>query len=182
MAYDMGCEVVILGRDIEKMRRFATQFNHPIRVEKNTPDRLKKELIDTDLVIGAILISTYDTPPMITEDHLNIMKKGSMIIDVTCGYGKGYLPTFDTFTDENNPTFLKQGIIHCKIDNLPSFVPETSSIAYSQNATPYLINLGNSIYYKNSIDTTSENGLIIKDGVVIHPEIKRHIKFAKGNG
>lgn len=177
MAFDMGCDVVVLGRDNEKMRRFSSQFNQPIRVEKNTPEILNKELKDADLVIGTILISTFDTPPMITENHLKLMKRGAMIVDVTCGYGKGYLSTFDNFTSAENPTFIKEGILHCKIDVLPSFVPKTSSIAYSKNAISYLVNLGNSFFDKNIIDMTSQNGKVISNGMVTHDEIKRHIEF-----
>jgi len=182
LAHDLGCEVVVLGRDIEKMRRFESNFNQPIRTELNTSEKLSEELKDTDLVIGTILISTYDTEPMITEEHLKKMKKGSMIIDVTCGYGKGYLPTFDYFTNENSPTFIKQGIVHCKIDRLPAFVPKTSSIAFSKNATPYLINLGNAIYNRKLVDSTSQNGLIIQGGEVIHNEIKKHVDLIKYYG
>ncbi|MEQ9246637.1 MAG: NAD(P)-dependent oxidoreductase, partial [Nitratireductor sp.] len=94
LANDMGCSVTCLGTDPERLRKFEGTMPHTVRCLINTPDVLRHELSQADLVIGAIQISTYDTPPMIDRGMLKLMKPGAVIVDVTCGYGPGYLPTF----------------------------------------------------------------------------------------
>ena len=57
----------------------------------SAPTERAAALATADLVIGAILISTYDTPPMIARGDLGGMQPGAVIVDATCGYGPGYL-------------------------------------------------------------------------------------------
>jgi alanine dehydrogenase len=41
------------------------------------------------------------------------MKKGAVIVDITCGYGTGYLPTGDQFTSFDHPVIERHGVLHC---------------------------------------------------------------------
>lgn len=56
---------------------------------------MREKIKEIDILFGAILISTFDTKPVVTEQMIESMKKGSIIIDVTCGYGAGYMPFFE---------------------------------------------------------------------------------------
>jgi alanine dehydrogenase len=60
-------------------------------------------LATADLVTGAILVSTYDTPAMITAADLALMRAGAVIVDATCGYGPGYLPTAGPVQSPGSP-------------------------------------------------------------------------------
>lgn len=174
-AVSLGAEVVVLGRNRAKMRAFQAGFTGQVRCELNTPETLERELSAADLVIGSIQISTFDTPPMIDEQMLTIMKPGSMIVDVTCGYGAGYLPTFDRQTSFDNPVYERNGVLHCKIDRLPAATPLTTSEAVSALVTPYLVAFGNAVVGDGPADPTSEAGLVVRSGEIIHPEVMRHM-------
>ena len=171
----MGADVVVLGTHPERLRRFQSTVPSSVKCYLTSLEVLERELPDADLVIGAILISTYDTPSLIGEDLVRQMKKGSVIIDITCGYGSGYLPTFPHFTTFENPMIDRFGVLHCKIDILPSAVPKTASQAISHIIVPYLIALGNSIFNPSVTDPISAAGKIIEDGRIIHPEVQRHM-------
>ncbi|WEX74776.1 hypothetical protein PYH37_000048 [Sinorhizobium numidicum] len=133
-ALALGADVTVLGTSAERLRLFEGTLDRPVRALVNTPENLRQELKEADLVVGAILDSTVDTPAMIDRSMLSCMRKGSVIIDVTCGYGAGYLPTFHSFTSHENPSYEVDGVIHIKIDRLPSTVPVTASAATGQSA------------------------------------------------
>jgi len=50
-----------------------------------------------DVIIGALRISTFDTPPIVTAGIVRRMRPGSVIVDVTAGLHpdvrRGYLAT-----------------------------------------------------------------------------------------
>lgn len=96
-------------------------------------------------MFGAILISTFDTKPVVTEQMIESMKKGSIIIDVTCGYGAGYMP----FLSKNR--FTKSVLFEgwqdfVKIDNLPCAYHYTTTQAYSNYVAPYIEKLCDYIF------------------------------------
>lgn len=176
MASSLGADVVVLGTNREKLRSFQATMPSNVKCLLNTPDILEKEIIEADVVIGAILISTYDTEPMVDEKLIKKMKKGSIIVDVTSGYGPGYLSTFDKNTNFENPVFEKFGVLHCKIDILPAAYVSTTVSAMSKHLSYYLYEMANSIIL-DKIDVTSNNGLIVDGGKIIHPEVKRHMEY-----
>lgn len=172
-AVALGAEVVVLGTNRERLRRF--QGSLPMATcLLNSREVLARELPTVDLVVGAILISTYDTEPMLDESLVRTMQPGSMIVDVTVGYGAGYLPTFDRRTTHEDPVYVRHGVLHCKIDPLPASVPVSASQAVGDLTTPYLIDLGRAVYGER-FDPTSWAGRIVADGQVVHPELERHI-------
>jgi len=174
MAHALGADVVVLGANRERLRRFQATMPSLVECYLNTPEILAREVPRSDLVIGAILVSSYDTEPMIEEGLVRQMRPGSVIVDVTCGYGSGYLPTFDRETTHLEPVYERFGVLHCKIDALPSSVPVTVARATSLVRAPYLIALGRAIFEGVS-DPVSEAGKITEDGRVVHPEVKRHM-------
>ncbi len=176
LALAMGAEVVVLGRVKEGLERFACTVGGSIRTAVCSREVLKRELQDSDLLIGAILISTYNTEPIVDDDLVKMMPKGSVIVDVTCGYGSGYMPSFDRLTDFEQPVYEKYGVLHCKIDRLPAAVPTTTTEAYATNAYSYLFGLAKAIY-EGVADPVSTAGKIISQGQITHPVIQEHMSF-----
>jgi alanine dehydrogenase len=172
----MGADVVVFGRLQEGLDRFARSVEGNIRTAVCSRSVLQGELKDCDLLIGAILISTYDTKPIVDDDLVQMMPKGSMIIDVTCGYGPGYMPSFSHPTDFEQPIYEKHGVLHCKIDRLPAAVPVTTTEAYAANALPYLLRLAKAVYGSEP-DPISTAGKIVDQGRITHPVIQEHINF-----
>ena len=89
----LGARVTVLARCESSRAAYSGRAPGGVRVLVNTRETLLDCLAGADLVIGAILVSTYDTPAMITEAELKLMRPGAVIVDATCGYGPGYLPT-----------------------------------------------------------------------------------------
>lgn len=167
LAAAMGAEVVVFGRRREGLHQFAASMPANVRCVMNSPERLRAEVEDADLVIGTILISNHETPAMIDADLVDAMRPGSMIVDVTCGYGPGYLPTADALSYHKDPVYIRYGVLHCKIDAFPSSVPVSAAAATSANIAPYLVELGDTIHA--GAELTPDHGLIVKDYRIVHP-------------
>jgi alanine dehydrogenase len=165
----MGCKVTVLGTNQTQLRKFEATVPQMVTCKINSPEVLREELKDSDLVIGAILIATDEMPAMIDSDHLKLMRKGSMIMDITCGSGngKGWMPTFTHTGTHETPIYLVDGILHCKIDRIPSKVPVTASEAKSENVVSYLVSLGNSIFGGPN-DELAETGKLTKNGRLLN--------------
>lgn len=176
---NLGCDVLVLGTNQEKLRRFQSVVGNRIKTAIYTPQLLEAVLPEADAVFGAILISTYTTPPIVTEAMVKSMKPGSILVDVTSGYGPGYMETFTQESSLVEPVFTRFGVLHCKIDNLPSAVPTSTARAYSRVAAPYLLNMVNAIYSGNT-EPISQRGMIVSRGKITHPVIQEHFEYYKG--
>jgi alanine dehydrogenase len=172
-AHALGADVTVLSRTDEGRHRYLTRAPAGVRALVNNPETLRAELADADLVIGAILISTYDTPPMIEEDDLDLMKPGAVIVDATCGYGPGYLPTAGPVQPAEAPPRRVRGVLHVKVDVLPSLVPTTASRAYAAAATPYLRRLAR-VALSGAEDAAIDTALIAAHGEIVHPVVSEH--------
>lgn len=174
LAAAMGADVVVFGSRWPSLRRFMSRAPANMRCLLNEPMTFEEEIIQADVVVGAILISTHDTPTMLGEDLVKRMKPGSVIVDVTCGYGRGYMPSFTHLSNYDQPFYVRHGVLHCKIDAMPASVPLTAAEATSANIWRYLMGLAKSVIH-DVPDTASRRGCVVADGAVIHPEVLRHI-------
>ncbi|MDG4795142.1 NAD(P)-dependent oxidoreductase [Micromonospora sp. WMMD1082] len=172
----LGTEVTVLTRTEKSRQDYLPSATAGVRVLVNTRATLLACLRTADLVIGAVLISTYDTPPMIDESHLAVMRPGAVIVDVTCGYGPGYLPTAGPVQRPGDPPHAVRGILHVKIDTLPALVPVTASTAYSANAAPYLLRLAQ-VVLQGRHDDAVQAARIVSDGQLVHPVLRQHARF-----
>jgi alanine dehydrogenase len=64
------------------------------------------------------------------------MKAGAVIVDVAIDQG-GSIATIDRVTTHDNPSFIKHGVVHYSVANMPGAVPRTSTIALEAATLPY---------------------------------------------
>lgn len=167
----LGAEVTVLGRRADALRRFATTMPADVSCELNTPEALERLVPEADLVVGAILISTYDTPVMVPPELVARMRPGSVVVDITCGYGAGYLPSASTVVRWGKPVPRRHGVAFVKNDVMPMAVHQSCAEANSVNMTPHLLALGNAIFDPARPDPVSAAGCFVAGGRVIHPVI-----------
>ncbi len=172
----LGARVTVLARSQDSASRYLPDAPAGVRVAVNTPELRSRFLAEADLVVGAILISTFDTPPMITEADLRGMKAGAVIVDATCGYGRGYLPTAGPVQQPGDAPRVTQGVLHVKLDALPALVPVTTTAAYTANAAPYLVRLAR-VALSGVSDAAIETARIVQDGRLVHPVCRQHAAF-----
>lgn len=172
----LGADVTVLGRSPSRLRRFAATMPPNVTCAVAATDLLERLVPQCDVIIGAILISNHGTEAIVTEEMVASMRPGSVIIDVTCGYGSGYLPTADERTRDLTKAYKRHGVVHIKNDCMPKLVYLTATAAMSKAAFPYLLALAESVY-KGTPDSVSRRGQVTRDGAVVHPHIVTELRL-----
>ena len=139
MALGIGAHVTIMDINLDRLRYLSDILN--IRTLFSNEYNIRKELIDVDLVIGAVLIPGKKAPSLIKKDMLLLMKPGSVIVDVAVDQG-GCIETCRP-TTHDNPTFVVNNIVHYCVANMPGAVPKTSTIGLTNITFPYILEIAN---------------------------------------
>ena len=104
-------------------------------------ENISKHTKDADLVVGAVLLHGAKAPYVVTEDMVKAMQPGSVIVDVSIDQG-GCIETSKP-TSHSNPVYVKHGVIHYCVTNMPGAYPRTSTIALTNATLPYVLRLAN---------------------------------------
>jgi alanine dehydrogenase len=125
---------------VYKLRRLQNNLNTRVYTSMIQPRVLMNALRSADVVIGAIHSAYGRTPVVVTEEMVQHMKSGAVIIDVSIDQG-GCFETSEV-TDHRNPVFKKYGVTHYCVPNIASKVPHTASYALSNFLSPILLRFG----------------------------------------
>jgi alanine dehydrogenase len=141
VALGLGADVRVFDNDVYKLMRLQRHVGQKLNTSTLNPFQLEKELLNADVVIGAVHSKTGRSPVIVPERLVEKMKDGSVIVDVSIDQG-GCFETSE-ITSLDRPTFVKHGVVHYCVPNIASKVPRTASIAISNIFTPMLINASN---------------------------------------
>ncbi len=136
-ALGLGAEVRIFDNNVYKLMRIQNQVGHQLYTSTINPTYLTGELLSADVVIGAIHSETGRTPVIVSEDMVEKMKSGAVIIDVSIDQGGCFATS--RVTTHDRPTFVKHDVIHYCVPNIASKISRTASIAVSNIMTPLLL-------------------------------------------
>ena len=136
VAVGMGAEVTIVDNNLDRLEYLEDIFLGRAQTLYSTQHEIAEQCMQSDLVIGAVLIAGARAPRLVTREILKKMEKGSVIVDVAVDQG-GCVETMKITTHEN-PTFEVEGITHYGVANMPGAVPRTSTFALNHATFPYL--------------------------------------------
>lgn len=167
----MGAEVVLLDQSISKLRYATEQMGGGLVTELIQESVLKNRLQHVDVVIGALSPIEGRTPMVVTEEMVELMPVGSVIIDISIDSG-GCFETSE-ITSHGEPTFVLHDVLHYCVPNMNSAVGNTSSIAMSNIVGPMLLQLSGNGGVKESLhfDLNIRAGLYLYGGLLT----KRHL-------
>lgn len=140
IAAGMGARVTILDTDAQRLRYLDDLFQGRVLTLASNPYNIALAVERTDLLIGAVLIPGAKTPRLCTEEMVKSMAPGSVIVDVAVDQG-GCVETIDRVSCHSNPTYVKHGVLHYAVSNMPGAVPLTSTYALSNVTLPYALEL-----------------------------------------
>ena len=102
IADGMGARVTIMDINKNRLSYIDDAFNGRVATliynEYNVAEMVK----NTDLLIGAVLVTGAKAPKIVTEEMVKTMKKGSVIVDVAIDQG-GSIETIDRVTTHDDP-------------------------------------------------------------------------------
>jgi len=138
-ALGLGIVVKVFDSSVDELSRLQEKLGRRIFTSVFYPRVLKKALLSTDVVIGAMPFNS--TPKFrVAEDLVKTMKEGSVIIDLNISQGGCFESS--QLTDLNHPVYRKHGVIHYCVPNIPSLVARTASISLSNILIPKLLSIG----------------------------------------
>ncbi len=166
MAAGMGAKVTILDVDLDRLRYLDDIMPKNVTTLMSNSHNIREKLKETDLLIGAVLISGAKAPVLVTKDMLKLMKPGSVLVDVAVDQG-GCIETCHP-TTHSNPVFIVEGMVHYCVANMPGAVAVTSTYALTNVTLPYAIHIADKGWQKAvEKDKGLAKGLNIVDGKII---------------
>jgi alanine dehydrogenase len=141
IALGMEATVFVYDRNIDRLRELDVAFNGRADTCFASTLEIEQRLPYMDLVIGAVLVHGARAPRVITRQQLSLMKRQSVLVDVSIDQGG----CFETSrpTTHSDPTYEVDGITHYCVTNMPGAVPITSTYALTNATMPYVIHLAN---------------------------------------
>ena len=142
IAVGMGAHVTILDLSAARLRYLDDIFGGKVQTLQSNAYNIGKAVQAADLVVGCVLIPGAKTPHLVTEDMVKAMRPGSVLVDVAIDQG-GSIATIDRPTPHEEPYFVKHGVLHYSVANMPGAVPRTSTLALTGATLPYAVKLAN---------------------------------------
>ena len=166
VALGMGADVTILDINQSTLRYIDDTMSCGIKTLMSNSSHIADELKEADLVIGAVLIPGAKAPALITEDMIKEMKRGSVVVDVAVDQGGCIETSYPT--THSDPVFIKHGVIHYSVANMPGAVARTSTFALTNATLPYIKKLADQGYKKAMLaDSSLAAGLNVYQGDII---------------
>jgi alanine dehydrogenase len=169
-ALGLGASVEVFDNSLTKLRSLQHKLQFPISTSTIQPKNLLRSLIEADVAIGALRGKTR-TPVVVTESMVEQMKDGAVVIDVSIDNG-GCFETSEV-TTHSDPTFVRHGVIHYCVPNVPSRYSRTASVSISNIFTPYLLNIGEMGGIENAarFDKSLQKGMYFYHGILTNKNI-----------
>ncbi|PRQ04231.1 Alanine dehydrogenase [Enhygromyxa salina] len=141
IAIGLGAHVTVLDISQARMAYLEDVFGNTIETLFSNPENIEKKVSGADLVIGAVLVPGAAAPKLVSEELVQAMKAGSVIVDVAVDQG-GCIATCRATTHQE-PTYVAHGVVHYCVANMPGAVPRTSTYALTNATLGYALQVAN---------------------------------------
>ena len=137
IALGMGADVTLLDTDLDKLRLSFWRYNNRVHGLASSKLAIQQQVMEADLVIGAVLIPGAAAPKLVSNDLVAQMKPGSVLVDIAVDQGGCFEDTRPT--THADPTFEVHGSVFYCVANMPGAVPHTSTYALTNATMPYAV-------------------------------------------
>jgi alanine dehydrogenase len=137
MAVGMGARVTILDLDTRKLDLLDEEYRGLVVTLVANPGNVEHAVADADLLVGAVLIPGAKAPVVVSRAMVRTMRPGSVIVDIAIDQG-GCVETIRP-TSHHAPVYLRHGVVHYAVPNMPALVGRTSTIGLTQATEPYVV-------------------------------------------
>ncbi len=132
-AAGMGANVKIIEYNEDRVRYLYDTVPKNMTILKSNEATIYEAVKEADIVISTVLIPGAKAPKLVKEYMVKEMEEGGVIVDISIDQG-GSVETVDRVTYNDNPVYVKHGIIHYSVGNMPGATPMTSTVCL-ENAT-----------------------------------------------
>jgi len=161
-AIGLGADVRVFDNSISKLRRLQNAIGQRVSTSAIQPKVLAKALMRADVAIGAVRTISGRTPCYVSEEMVQQMKSGSVIVDISIDQGGCFETSRVTTLDK--PIYKKHDIIHYCVPNIASLVSRTASHALSNVIAPLVLQMGD----EGGVENMIRNHVGIQTGVYLY--------------
>jgi len=123
-----------------------------------------KQAKDVDIIITTALIPGKKAPVLITKEHIESMKPGSVVVDLAAEAG-GNIETI-----RPGEVYTYKGVTHIGLTDLPSRLPTQASTLYGNNISKFLLSIGAKDHFDINLEDEVVRGSIVSQGgKVLYP-------------
>ena len=165
VAIGLGAKVTILDINPKRLEYLDDIFANRITTLMSNITNIEEAVAESDLLIGAVLVTGGVAPKLVTKRMIQSMAEGSVVIDVSIDQG-GCIETIKP-TSHDNPTFKVDGVTHYGVTNIPGAVPQTATYALTNASFPYAFKIAQ-LGFKEALaqDAALYKGLNVCGGYV----------------
>jgi alanine dehydrogenase len=176
MAMGLGADVTILDKSNHRIAYLDDVFGPRLKTLYATQDATEEQILDADLVVGAVLIPGAAAPKLVRREQLKQMKQGSVLVDVSIDQG-GCFETSKA-TTHADPTYIVDDVVHYCVANMPGAVARTSTFALNNATLPFALELANKGWRQACSDNTHLlAGLNVHAGKVTYEAVARDLGY-----
>lgn len=176
MAMGLGADVTCIDVSTKRLAEMDDLFDNRITTLYSNYHNIKNSVINSDLVIGAVLIPGAKAPKLVTREMISQMEKGSVVVDIAVDQG-GCIETC-TPTTHQNPTFEVDGVIHYCVANMPGAVARTSTFALTNVTLQYArVIAQKGIKAAMADDPILRPGVNILEGKLVYEQVARDLEL-----
>lgn len=178
MALGMGARVTILDRSADRLRYLDDIFQGRVVTMMSNSYNIATWVKKADLLVGGVLIPGAKAPKLVTEEMVKTMTPGSVIVDVAIDQG-GSVETIDRITTHSDPTYVKYGVVHYAVANMPGAVARTSTFALTNATLEYALQIANK-GWKRAVQENIclAKGVNVADGQVTYQAVAESLELA----
>ena len=85
IALGMGADVTLLDTDLDKLRMSFWRYNNRVHGLASSKLAIEQQVMEADMVIGAVLIPGAAAPKLVSNDLVSRMKPGSYLVNTARG-------------------------------------------------------------------------------------------------
>ncbi len=172
IALGMEANVTILDTSQNRLNELNDLFEGKVTCKLSNKETIEKEAINSDLIIGAVLIAGAKAPKLISKKLLKSLKNGCVMVDIAIDQG-GCFETSSPTTHQD-PIFIIDNVVHYCVANMPGAVPYTSTYALTNKTLPYLIEIANKGWKKASKENKEiKTGVNVINGKVVNENVSK---------
>ncbi len=141
-ALGFGARVTVLDSDLASLRALEHYLDRRITTAMANEQYIRHYVSSADVIIGAMVHGGSRSPVLVTEDMVESMRPGSVVVDAVIDQG-GCIETSRP-TSHSQPVFKEHGVIHYCVPNMPSNAARTATDALTNVLVPFLLEIGSS--------------------------------------
>jgi alanine dehydrogenase len=165
----VGANVIVLDADLGRLRQLEMLLNKMVNTALATPYNIERYIGFADVLVGAVLIHGRKSPHVVSEAVVRKMKPGSVLLDVSIDQG-GCIETSRP-TTLSDPVFIKHGVTHYCVPNIPSSVARTASHALNNAVLSFVEEIAENGFNAFKENPALRRGVYMYRGQCTHVEI-----------